>query len=130
VTADQEMSLKAWVGSLYFTGLYRLAVIVLTAIVLPLVGYAAWVLTDVRSQQLTTASDLAIVQEIQVVRAKDGESFQTEIRSDVTEALEAVAEVAETVDRLENSTITVSTDVKFIKDMLLRDPAIASRFSR
>lgn len=111
--ADTEVSLKAFVDSSWFRGLFRGAVIVLTFVVVPGVGYIAWTLRDVRNQQQATAGDLSEVQETQELRANDSEAFQTEVRGEITE-------LNGRFGRMDDKLDVVSEDVATIKGILLR----------
>jgi hypothetical protein len=110
------MSLKAFVDSSWFKGLFRGAVIVLTGVS----GYIAFTLKDVRDQQVMTASDLVEVQMLQSERADDGEAFQTEMRG-------KVVILTHGFDALDSKLDAVSEDVAAIKGFLMRNDAVASR---
>jgi hypothetical protein len=112
-----EVSLRAFVDSTWFRGLFRGAVLVLTGVS----GYIAFTLSDVRSQQVKVASDLVEVQRLQSDRAEDGEDFQGEMRTKVVVLTQAFS-------TLDNKVDSISEDVATIKGLLLRrEDTLASR---
>ncbi len=114
------MTLRQFFDSIWFKALRWGLATAVTAIIVPLMVYGAATLTDVRSQQLVTASDLVEVQAVQAARAEDGENFQGEMRGKVVVLTQAFG-------TLDNKVDAISQDVALIKGILMRNEAVASR---
>lgn len=117
------MSLEAFFTSKWFARLARVAMFVTAAlftfVVIPGLTYIGWTLKDVREQQVETDSELAEVQRLQTARANDGESFQSEMRGEVSE-------LAAKFVTLDGKVDFVSENVATIKGILMRSD-LASR---
>lgn len=111
MTQETEVSLKAFINSVWFKGLSRGAMIITPLLVAGFAGAWAIVTGNTAADLVEAQVKLEAVQSLQAQRAVDGETFQTEVRG-------SVSELKAELDAQGKDLFTMRVDVGVIKRLL------------
>lgn len=111
-----ELTLKQWIESVWFKGLARLSMIVTGVLFTGFLGAWAVVAGNTDHKVTKLEATIADVAGVQISRATDAESFQTEVRA-------AVAGVKADI-------YAVKVDIGVIKRLLQADDSVADLGNR
>lgn len=122
MTSETEVTLRAFIESVWFRGLARGAAILGSLLITGFIGTWAWMTWGVIGPDLTLAkANIASVATVLESRTADSEAFQSEVRG-------AVKVITEDVAALSTDVFSVRVDIGVIKRLVieLRDQGKAA----
>lgn len=112
MTSETEVTLRAFIESVWFRGLARGAAILGSLLITGFIGTWAWMTWGVIGPDLTLAkANIASVATVLESRTADSEAFQSELRG-------AVKVITEDVAALSTDVFSVRVDIGVIKRLL------------
>lgn len=112
MTSETEVTLRAFIESVWFRGLARGAAILGSLLITGFIGTWAWMTWGVIGPDLTLAkANIASVATVLESRTADSEAFQSEVRG-------AVKVITEDVAALSTDVFSVRVDIGVIKRLL------------